>query len=263
MWLFKNLRRKRIKNKPCRDDWLKIIEANVPYYNSMPPDDKIELQQHILIFLSEKCFEGCGRLEITDEIKVTIAAYACILLLHRKTDYYPRLRSILVYPKTFVAPHKSYLPGGIIAEGDIPLRGQSWHKGPVILSWDDVRHSYADAHDGQNVVFHEFAHQIDSTGGESDSSEVLKRRSSFIAWARVLQKDFEKHKKAVSKNLPTLLSKYAATNEAEFFAVATEFFFEKPHQLKKAHTELYNELKRFYNQDPAAIIEHRTPNTER
>ncbi len=252
MWLFKNLRRKRIKKRPFRDDWLKIIEANVPYYNSLPTNDKVELQQHILVFLSEKRFEGCGGLEITEEIKVTIAAYACILLLHRKTDYYPRLRSILVYPKTFIAPHKSYLPGGIIAEGDIPLRGQSWHKGPVVLSWDDVKHSYADAHDGQNVVFHEFAHQIDSTGGESDSSEVLKKRSSFIAWARVLQKDFEKHKASVSKNRPTLLTKYAATNEAEFFAVATEFFFEKPQQLKKVHAELYNELKHFYNQDPVA-----------
>jgi len=251
--LFKNLRRKRISKRPFREDWLKIIETNVPYYNSLSDDDKIELARHILVFLSEKRFEGCGGLEITDEIKLTIAAYACILLLHRKTDYYPRLRSILVYPHTFIAPHRSYLAGGIVAEGDIPLSGQSWHKGPVILSWDDVRHSYADAHDGQNVVFHEFAHQIDSTGGESDSSEVLKRRSTFIAWARVLQKDFEKHKKAVSKNQPTLLSRYAATNEAEFFAVATEFFFEKPQHLKKSHGELYNELKRFYNQDPAKL----------
>jgi Mlc titration factor MtfA (ptsG expression regulator) len=256
MFLFKNFRRNRIRKRPFRTDWLKIIEANVPYYNSLPPDDKIELQQHILVFLAEKSFEGCLGLKITDEIKITIAAYACILLLHRKTDYYPRLRSILVYPQTFVAPHKEYLAGGIVAEGDIPLRGQSWHKGPVILSWDDVRHSYADAHDGQNVVFHEFAHQIDSTGGESDSSQVLKRRSNFIAWARVLQKDFEKHRRAVSKNEPTLLSKYAATNEAEFFAVATEFFFEKPQHLKKAHTELYDQLKLFYNQDPAENIEY-------
>lgn len=253
MWLLKNFRRNRIRKKPFPQQWLDIIEKNVPYYNGLPANDKNQLQKHILIFLAEKQFEGCGGLKITDEIKITIAAYACILLLNRKTDYYPRLRSILVYPETFIAPHKSYLPGGIVAEGHIPLRGQSWHKGPVILSWDDVRHSYADAHDGQNVVFHEFAHQIDSSGGEADSSEVLKKRSTYIAWARVLQKDFEKLKKAVTKNRPTLLGGYAATNEAEFFAVITEFFFEKPKELKNIHPELYNELKRFYNQNPAEL----------
>ncbi len=254
MWFLKRWSRKRIGSKAFPGDWLRIIKKNVPYYNILPADDKKELQQHILIFLAEKYFEGCGGLKITDEIKITIAAYACILLLHRKTNYYPRLRSILVYPKTFIAPQKNRLPSGVIAEGPVPLIGQSWHKGPVILSWDDVKHSYADAHDGQNVVFHEFAHQIDSSGGESDSSVILQRRSSYIAWARILQKNFENLRNAVTENLPTLLSKYAATNEAEFFAVATEFFFEKPKEMKIIHPELYNELKRFYHQNPAKLV---------
>jgi Mlc titration factor MtfA (ptsG expression regulator) len=143
------------------------------------------------------------------------------------------------------------LASGVVAQAPQILLGESWHRGSIVLSWDDVRCGAADIHDGHNVVFHEFAHQIYSSGGKGDSTAVLKDRSSYIAWARVLQKDYEKLRRATARNSPTFLNKYGATNPAEFFAVATEFFFEKSKELKEIHPDLYNELKQFYQQDPA------------
>ena len=251
MFWFKKWRRHRAANRLFPDEWLRIIKRNVPFYNRLSLEDKEELQRHILIFLAEKRFEGCGGLKITDEIKVTIAAQACILLLHRETDYYPGLSSILVYPHAFIASRIEHLPSGVVAETPQVLLGESWHRGSVVLSWDDVKHGAADINDGHNVVFHEFAHQIDSAGGRGDNTSVLHSRSSYIAWARVLENDYKKLKREKTLNRPTLLDQYGADNPAEFFAVVTEFFFEKPEELKHAHPELYDELKRFYQQDPA------------
>ena len=225
----------------------------MPLYNRLPAGDKAELRRHILIFIAEKRFEGCSGLEITDEIEVIIAAQACILLLHRKTDYYPGLSSILVYPHAFVAHRAEHLASGVMIEGPHVLLGESWRRGSVVLSWDDVKHDAADIYDGQNVVFHEFAHQIDSSSGRGDSSAVLKDTSNYIAWARVLQKDYERLRIAAEQNHPAFLNKYGATDPAEFFAVSTEFFFEKPKELKQIHPDLYNELARFYQQDPAGF----------
>jgi len=252
MLVFKKWRRKRLSQKAFPESWLEIIEGNVPFYRKLSNEDKEELQRHILIFIGEKRFEGCGGLQITDQIKITIAAQACILLLHRKTDYYPRLSSIIVYPHSYVAHVIKHLPGGVVTEGlDVRL-GESWRKGVVVLSWDDVRCGAADIHDGHNVVFHEFAHQLDSDG-RGDSSPVFRNRSSYITWARILQRDFEKLRRDVSRNRKTFLDKYGGTNPAEFFAVATEYFFERPKKLKIVHPVLYQELKIFYQQDPAML----------
>lgn len=253
MLLFKKWGRKRVSRKAFPEGWLKIIEENVPFYKILPDEDKKELQGHILIFINEKYFEGCGGLKITDEIKVTIAAQACILLLHRKTDYYPGLRSILVYPQAYVAHMTRNLPGGIMTEGPDVRLGESWHRGSVVLSWDDVRRGAADIRDGNNVVFHEFAHQLEDSGARRDSTPVVQNRSNYIAWARVLQKDFEKLRYDIEHHRRTFLNEYAATNPAEFFAVATEYFFEKPKIFRKLHPELYEKLKLFYQQDPAGL----------
>lgn len=254
MFLFKKWRRNRRARQKFPEQWLSIIRKNVPFYNTLPSQQKQQLHHDILIFIAEKYFEGCGGLKITDEIKVTIAAQACVLLLGRKTDYYPSLSSILVYPSAFIATRQEHLASGVVAEGPHVLLGESWRHGSIVLSWDDVKHGAADIADGQNVVFHEFAHQIDTSSGKGDNSMVLKNNSSYIAWARALQKDYEKLKHAVAQNRPTFLNKYGATNPAEFFAVATEFFFEKPKKLKETHPDLYKELQQFYQQDPAAYL---------
>jgi len=253
MLMFKKWRRKRMSRRAFPLEWLRIVCSNIRFYHRLPPADQDELRRHILIFLAEKQFFGCGGLEITDEIKVTIAAQACILLLHRKTDYYPGLRSILVYPAAYVAKETRHLPGGVVEEGFDMRLGESWRRGSVVLSWDDVRRDAADIRDGHNVVFHEFAHQLDSSFGKGDSSEVLQHRSTFIVWARVLHDNYQRLRSDVDKNRPTLLRSYAAQNPAEFFAVATEYFFERPKELQKISPDLYQELKNFYHQNPAEL----------
>jgi len=253
MFGLKKWRRNWLANRRFPDQWLAIVERNVPLYRRLPPEDKKELQRHILIFTAEKKFEGCAGLEITDEIKVTIAAQACILLLHRKTDYYPGLHSILVYPQSYLVRKTQHLVGNLLVEGPDIRLGESWHRGSVVLSWDDVRRSTSDIHDGHNIVLHEFAHQLDSSAGKGDSTPVVQRRSTYVTWARILQKDYQKLRRDVSCHHNTLLDAYGATNPAEFFAVATEYFFERPKELRRFHAELYEELKRFYQQDPATL----------
>ncbi len=253
MGLLKNWRRKRIGKGAFPLKWLSIVVNNVPYYGRLSAEDQAELRRHILIFLSEKNFEGCGGLEITDEIRVTIAAQACILLLHRRTDYYPGLLSILVYPNAFLARQKEWLPSGVVVEGVQSLEGQSARHGPVVLSWEDVQR----AGGGHNVALHEFAHQIDSAEGEGDSSEVLQNRSGFSEWAKVLERNYRKLQREVESNHPLSaggLDSYGATDEAEFFAVATELFFERPVEVKKRYPDLYEQLSRFYHQDPAGLV---------
>jgi len=210
------------------------------------------LQGHIQVFLAEKRFEGAAGLVITDEIRVTIAAQACMLLLHRDTDYYPGLSSIIVYPHEYVTRHTERSPGGFVQEGTQARLGESSTRGAVVLSWDHVRAGASDVDDCRNVVFHEFAHQLDAEGGRVDGVPLLPQRSSYIAWARILGAEYEKLRKHTARGHRALLDRYGATSPAEFFAVATECFFQSPAQMRDEHPELYEELKAYYRQDPAA-----------
>lgn len=232
--------------------WSRILERNVPYYQRLPVEDQRELVGLVQIFLAEKEFEGCGGLEITDEIRVTIAAQACVLLLHRATDLYPMLQTILVYPHTYVAPENFHNPDGTVSEGGEARLGESWFRGPLVLSWDDVLQAAHDVRDGHNVVFHEFAHQLDSETGSTDGAPVLPKRSMYIAWARVLGGEYSALLDALEHHRQTVIDEYGATNPAEFFAVVTECFFENAVSLKTRHPGLYSQLVSFYKQDPAA-----------
>ena len=247
-------RRQRLRAQPCPPSWLAILEKNVPYYAKLPAEDRKELEGHLQVFVTEKNFEGCGGLEMTEEIKVTIAAQACILLLHREPHYYPGLYSILVYPHAFVVRNHQELAPGYRLETEQVHLGESWRQGSVILSWDDVQAGTADIHDGHNVVFHEFAHQLDTEDGQADGAPLLPRRSMYIAWARVLSHEYERLCDDKQHGRHSLLDQYGATNAAEFFAVATECFFEKPLQMQAKHPELYEELKMFYQQDTVRIF---------
>ncbi|UCH84177.1 MAG: zinc-dependent peptidase [Candidatus Latescibacterota bacterium] len=251
---FKKRRRARLRSAPMPREWLGIIKRNFPLYNRLPPEDQAELCGHIQVFVSEKHFEGCGGLDITDEIRLTIAAQACLLLLHRNSQYYRHLTSILVYPTAYLA--KAINPDGlgVITEDEFPRLGEAWSHGTVVLSWDDVRHGAADIHDGQNVVLHEFAHVLDGETGDTEGAPVLEQRSRYVTWARVLGQAYEKLQRDTALGNPTVLNEYGATNPAEFFAVATEAFFEKPKQLKKKHPKLYDELRAFFKQDPVSYV---------
>jgi Mlc titration factor MtfA (ptsG expression regulator) len=254
MGWFKNRRRKKITAQAFADDWLEILINGAPIYNRLNIADRLELQKHIQIFMAEKNFEGCRGSKIPDWVRIITAAYACVLLLHRKTDYYPGLYSILIYPDAFIVPNREQLADGIIAEDDEVLSGQYSHTGTVILSWADVEADIADMRDGRNVIFHEFAHQIDASGGKGDNSPVLQNNKSFAQWANVLYEHYLQLKEAAEFYKPCLLDEYGAESPEEFFAVATEFFFEKPIEMNSVHPELYAELAKFYNQDPCVWV---------
>jgi Mlc titration factor MtfA (ptsG expression regulator) len=250
----KKRRRARLMKTPLPPAQLAIIERNVPYYALLPPADRGELLGLVQVFLAEKHFEGCDGLEITDEMRLTIAAQACVLLLHRKTDFFPLLVSILVYPHPFVATHKKRGPGGIVTEDTEELEGESWSTGALILSWDDVLRDMEDPHDGYNVVFHEFAHQLDDESGIADGAPALPTREMYAEWSRVFRAEYDALIKAAERHRHTLIDPYGTENPAEFFAVVTETFFELPDELKDEHPALYDLLSRFYLQDPASYV---------
>ena len=250
--LFRNRRRKFLRTLPLKPEWLEFLEKNLEIYRRLPASLKEELHGHIQVFLHEKSFEGCGGLELSDEIKITIAAQACLLLLNRKTNYYPKLVSILVYPSTFIV--KDQRDGlGVVIPAQSRL-GESWRTGIVVLAWDEVLSGAHNPDDGDNVVLHEFAHQLDQEDGEADGTPILEKRSQYMSWARVLSKEFKSLQKNSFKELATVMDHYGATDAGEFFAVATETFFEKPQQMKLKHPELYDELKSYYKVDPLTWV---------
>lgn len=258
---FTRRRREKLRRLPVPPDWVAIVEKNVPYANLLPPEDRAELMGHVQVFLAEKYFEGCGGLTLTDEIRVTIAAQACILLLHRETDYFAKLVSILVYPSTYEVPGGRHVGGGMIATDPEARLGESWVDGVVVLVWDSVLSGSRNIHDGNNVVLHEFAHQLDQEDGVSDGAPVLPQRSMYATWARVLGHDFDQLVQNTAHHHRSLIDAYGATNAAEFFAVVTETFFEKPVQLRARHAELYEQLQGFYRQDPASLIAPSAPDS--
>ena len=250
-WLTRR-RRERIKRRRFPDEWMAILHRSFSHWAALTRDEQERLRGHIQVFLAEKNFVGCGELEISDEIRVTIAAQACLLLLNRRADYFPRMKSILVYPAGYVSPVRHAGPGGFVVETEQPRAGESWYRGPIVLSWDDVARGAADAADGHNVVLHEFAHQLDSEDGSVNGAPDLGAKDRYTAWSRVLGEEFQDLVERMHDHRGSTIRGYGATSPAEFFAVVTECFFEKPHQLKQRHAELYEQFKSFYGQDPAA-----------
>jgi Mlc titration factor MtfA (ptsG expression regulator) len=247
--LRRNARRKRLLAAPFPEQYKQIVEKNVPLYTRLPDSLMQQLHSLVHVFLAEKTFEGCGGLEITDEIRVTIAAQASMLLLNRKATHFPKLHTIYVYPHTYVA--KQVSSGGTVeVVGRSARLGESWQNGPVVLSWDSVIGGTMNVTDGRNVVLHEFSHRLDQEDGVADGAPILERRSSYVTWARVLSREYLNLQKKKKRHRRSVMRKYGATNPAEFFAVTTEAFFEKPKQMKKKHPDLYDELKDYYKVDP-------------
>jgi len=246
----KDRRRAALRAEPLTPDERATIDKNVPYASRLDDADRKELEGLVKIFLAEKSFEGCGGLEITEEIQVTIAALACVLLLHRETDIYPGVDAILVYPSAYRAP-SARAEGGVVIEGEQARLGESWTRGVVVLAWDHVKSGAAQPADGQNVVLHEFAHQLDGEDGAMDGAPDLGARARYTSWAHVLGAEFSELSAKLHAGRGSDIDSYGATSPAEFFAVVTEMFFEKPRALKRRHPELYEELATFYKQDPA------------
>lgn len=247
-WIENN--RNKTKAQPFPKEWRMILKRNVPYFYSMPTDIQLQLKQHVMVFLSEKQFFGFEGVIIDDEIKVTIAAQACLLLLNRPTNYYPKLKSVYVYPAAFVTRHESKDAAGVLQNKPRVLSGESWELGKVILSWKDSKHGASVFNDGHNVVIHEFAHQLDQATGVANGAPFLRHKNRQC-WSQVLSHEFEKLQDKARRGEATLLDHYGATNPAEFFAVASEIFFERPQEMEQQHSALYSQLQGFYQVNPA------------
>lgn len=250
---FRDHRRQELAARPFPPEWAEIIARNVPQCRGFEDEERRRLEDLIKVFLAEKHFEGCGGLEITDEIKVTIAAQACILLLNLHHNYFERLISIVVYPESFdFAQEEAGLAAGTVEMKNFQAAGLSSTMGVVVLSWPDTVRGGQDPRDGCNVVFHEFAHQLDQLDGVMNGAPVLEGAVMYRDWARVLGAEYERLRAEVETGASTLISAYGATKPAEFFAVVTELFFEKPGELRREYPELYEEFRLYFGQDPAA-----------
>src|SRR5262245_13041024 len=245
---FRGRRRARLRATPVPAAWRGILAKNVPLYRRLSPGRQQELHGHIQVLLAEKSFEGCGGLRLNDEIRVTIAAHAGMLLLGREPHYYPGLHSILVYPSTYVVRVDERDGTGVVTEQEQARHGESWQRGALVLAWDAALAGARDPRDGDNVILHEFAHQLDTEDGAADGTPFLDGRGAYATWARALRPEFERLRESPEESV---LDTYGATNPAEFFAVATEAFFERAARLRERHPALYAALSRFYHLDPA------------
>lgn len=252
-WWLPRRRLNRALARPLAPSELAIIERNVAQYRGMPEPLRLQLQRLVKQFLHQKRFVGCAGLEVTQEMRVTIAAQACLLLVGRKGHdlrVYPELRTILVYPGAFLVPRRQQDEAGVVSETRQDLLGESWSDGRVILSWEHVRRAGLPQEGTHNVVLHEFAHQLDSESGSNNGAPYLGSAERYRSWSQTLSRDFELLRRDTYFGYRDVLDPYGATSPAEFFAVATETFFEQPHALAERHLELYQEFQKYYRVDP-------------
>ncbi len=255
MWhWFRNYRRKKILAAPFPGEWKSHMQKSFPYYQYLDNEEKKRLHELIQIFIAEKHWLGCNGLEMTDEIRVIIAAHACLMILALPNDYYRNVESIYVYPTTVVSPES---PIGYFevcttpVHGPMPIYGEAHESGPVILVWDEVKREARHPEHGLNVVYHEFAHKLDMLDSSADGTPPLATAEEYQRWRDVCSREYLELCDRVEHDEPTFFDSYAATNETEFFAVVTEAFFTNPKGMKHHHPELYQVLQDFYRQDPA------------
>jgi Mlc titration factor MtfA (ptsG expression regulator) len=262
MFWSKARRREKVKAGTFPSAWEETLTEHVPYFRYLPKADRVELRGHVQVLIAEKNFEGCGGLAMTDAIRVTIAGYASMLLLHREAEYFPRLRSVLVYPDAFVVRKKKPLNimDGMdpiddldMADDDAVRDGESWETGAIVLAWKPIVQSGTEPGSAFNVALHEFAHQLDLDNGEMDGVPELDDEA-YEVWVRVMGDAYEALCDDVERNRATWIDAYGAEHPAEFFAVLTEAFFMRPHTLHRKHADVYGVLRDYFRQDPAALL---------
>lgn len=248
------IRLRRALARPFPNGYSRILRKNIPVYSRLPADLQLQLKQRVKQFLHQKKFIGCDGLIVSDEMRVTIAGKASLLLLNRATDVYADLKLILLYPSAFLVPRVHNMPGGVLTHAHQTLSGESWSDGRVILAWDHVQKRGFEVdpkwYDGHDVVLHEFAHQLDSATGYTNGAPALGSKARYRQWSEVMEREFQQLQYAADNQIPTVLDHYGATNPAEFFAVATEAYFEKAFELAAYHPELFEQLRRYFRVDP-------------
>jgi hypothetical protein len=236
----RTLWRRHLLRRPFPPEWLGHLEARVPFFRTLAPELRQGFLDKLKVFAWEKEFIGAGGLTVTDEIRVVVAATAVQLVVHLDLSYYDRLSEVIVYPGAFKLPERT---GAVL--------GEARHWGTVVLSWESVLAGLGNPRDGHHTAAHEFAHVLDRADGAFDGTPQLQLPSHYRAWAQVMGEHYA-HLQQGRARERAVLDEYGALNEAEFFAVATESFFEKPRQMKEKTPALYEELRRFYGWDPAS-----------
>jgi MtfA peptidase len=237
-------RRTKILEQPFPQAFREILIQKVKHYNYLDSDERMRLEQLVQVFIEEKNFEGCGGLELNDEVRVVISAQACMLIFGLNHDLYRKVSSILVYPSTVLSPSRT-------GENPMAILGEAHMNGPVILVWDDVKRGAIHPERGHNVVYHEFAHKLDMLDGAADGAPPLETNEQYVEWERICSSAYKVLSRKIDRGKRTFLDPYGATNPAEFFAVATEYFFDKPIRMQSRRRPLYELLQDFYKQDPA------------
>ena len=255
IWFLHRQRRRAREEKlfkmPLDPGYVALLEQHVPIYSKLPQTLRDELHGHINIFLDRKKFIGKAGVEITDQIRLTVAGNACLLLLQGNNRRFSGFTSILIYPSTYEAPDVHH-DGLITTNRQSTRAGESWMRGPIVLSWTDMVAGSENAEDGHNVVIHEFAHKLDEQSGHMNGLPLLRQDSHYEQWREVLSEEYEALQERAEKHQNKVLDAYGTVSPAEFFAVASESFFEKPVQMRKRLPELYGQLQTFYNVDPAS-----------
>jgi MtfA peptidase len=223
-----------------------ILQRNVGHYARLSKAQRVRLRRDLATMVAGKTWEGCGGLSVTEEIKVTIAAQACLMLLGREHDCFGRVPSILVYPSGFQAVDEAWQEYGW---SPVAASGQAVHRGPVILAWDVVLAEGKDPECGYNVVIHEFAHHVDFHDIYADGTLDLVDAEAE-RWYDIFETEFHRLERAVRRGRQTFLGEYAATNQSEFFATASECFFTVPAKLRHYHPGLFEVLAALYSVDP-------------
>lgn len=246
----KQYRRDRLTKQPFPTHWNSILEKNLPFYNQLFTDERYQLQANIQILLAEKQFIGCGGLDVTEEMKLVIAAVSSLLLLNAQGRYFSKLQSILVYPTAYTTQAKTWLSPYVVEETRVARLGESWDRGHLVLSWQQICYDMQHWQDGHNVILHEFAHQLDAEDETAQGVPRLANKAQRDTWASVMTSAYQQICQTVERGKKSPIDSYGATNPAEFFAVATETFFEKPRTLYRYRQDLYGLLETYYQIDP-------------
>lgn len=233
------------------------VEARLPFLDFLAPEDRARLRQLALEFLQLKEFTGAHGFEPDNEVRLSVALQACLLVLNLGLEWYQGWVGIVMYPGDFVIPRREMDEDGVMHEYDDEVAGEAWEGGPVILSWFDRPE---DA-EGMNVVVHEFAHKLDMRNGAVDGLPSLHEGMSRSAWATAFGAAYDDLCARVDRGHPTALDPYAAEHPAEFFAVTSEAFFETPWELRDAYPAVYEQLRLFYHQDPARLASRSSGHT--
>jgi MtfA peptidase len=251
--LIRKLRRQP-QRSPFPEAWSEILSLNFRHDSLLTAEERARLRVDVQRFIAGRDWEGCGGLEMTDEIRVTVAAQACLLTLGLEGEKYPDVTTILVYPSSYLARETRVRPGGVVHQYRSRRLGEAWSHGPVVLSWADALAGGRGDPEGRNVVFHEFAHKLDMRTGATNGVPRLGNDALYREWEEVMSAEYADLVSRSHSGEPSLLDTYGATHGAEFFACCVECFFERPAEMREQHSRLYRALQSYFRQDPASRL---------